>query len=204
MLPVVGIDLGMGGEGLAGHLAAELGVALGLQRRRVHHQRRAVLLERIELAAVEPGVGVGGAADLALDRSDRRSADCGRRRTGPGRPHAPASICRSAPSAGGNRTWPSWKWNAVIIPSPLKAMSSPRQRRELRVGLDAVEGAVERAGMSPSYVRSAMSASIREGVLKPVKEGVSRKLWTRRLSFARFVCYTHDRSNRMIVRGDGS
>src|SRR5688500_19580988 len=37
------IDLRVRGESLAGHLAAELLVTEGFHRRRVHHQRRAVL-----------------------------------------------------------------------------------------------------------------------------------------------------------------
>ena len=62
----VRVDLGVGGEGLAGHRAAEVLVAPRFHGRRVHHQRGAVFLQGPQLAAVQPGVGVGGAAVFAL------------------------------------------------------------------------------------------------------------------------------------------
>ncbi len=61
------VELGVGGEGLALYLAVEVPVAMGLQRDGVHGDGRAVLLQRPQLAAVDDGVGVGGAADPAAD-----------------------------------------------------------------------------------------------------------------------------------------
>ena len=61
------VGLGMGGEGLALHPPVKIGVALRLKADRFHHQRGAVLFQRIEPPAVDIGIGVGRAADLALD-----------------------------------------------------------------------------------------------------------------------------------------
>ncbi len=61
------IDLRVGGEGRALHLALKVRVAQGLQGDRVQHERRAVFLQRQELAAIHHDVGVGGAAVAACD-----------------------------------------------------------------------------------------------------------------------------------------
>jgi hypothetical protein len=42
-------------------------------------------------------------------------------------------------------TWPSWMLHRVIKPPPLNAMSSVRQRGELRIRLNAVERTRNRA-----------------------------------------------------------
>ena len=61
------VHLGVGGESPSGHLAVEPGVALRLHRHRVHDQCGRVLLECVQLAAVNPGVGIGSAANPVLD-----------------------------------------------------------------------------------------------------------------------------------------
>src|SRR4029077_14020201 len=61
------VYLGMRGESLAGHPAVKRGVALGCERRGIHEERGRAFLERVQLPAMNPGVGVGRAADPAPD-----------------------------------------------------------------------------------------------------------------------------------------
>src|SRR5580658_7882902 len=62
------IDLRMRRKSLARHLAVEGRVALRLEGHRVHHECRRIFLQGVQLATMNPSVGVGRAANLALDQ----------------------------------------------------------------------------------------------------------------------------------------
>src|SRR5690554_6183109 len=57
----------MCGKSLAGAPAAEVRVALGFERQRIHQQRRAVFFKRKQFAGMHDNVGICSAADSAFN-----------------------------------------------------------------------------------------------------------------------------------------
>ncbi len=138
----VRVDLGVGGEGGAGHLAVEVPIAEGLHGVGIHGHGRGVFLHPEQQAAIEVGVGVGRAAIAPLH---------GRivlERVAIGAEQGVAGVAFQLPLVGAAPAL------LEVHPAVLEAELADhavavegdvvaQQRRELRVRLDAEEGAVD-------------------------------------------------------------
>src|SRR4029077_2814965 len=168
------------------------GIAVRLQRRGVHDQRRGVLLERVQLAAIDPGVGVGGTADPALDRfviregvavsAEQRPAGGAFQLplVGPGPALAKVALPVVEVEAGDH---------AVAVEGDIVAQS----RRELRVRLYPEKRAIQLPG-NCAFVRQIYNVGLdARGRVEAGKTGRPGKVGhCRSLSAAIFVSYTNN------------